>query len=74
MGKTAMLVASESRCRIGIGWYDDEDEAVAAARRMFEVYPPESISAANLGYVQVGRDTGFDYTKNGVKLYAVVTP
>ncbi len=70
-----MRVKSESRCRIGIDWYDNEAEAEAAAREVFQTYLPESIRSANLGYVQVGRDSGFDYTdESGTKLYAVVTP
>lgn len=67
-------VGYSSRSRIAIEWYDDEAEAEARAKHMFETESAESIDAANLGYVQCGRDTGFDRTVNGQRQYAVVVP
>ena len=67
---------TESRCRIGIDWYDNEAEANEAAARMFATYPAESLNGASIGYVQVGRDPGFDRKDEhgAVVEFAVVTP
>jgi hypothetical protein len=61
------IVRSESRCRIGIVWYDNEAEAKTAgdAARL-----DPGAEAVNIGYVQVGRDKAFDRPGE----YAVVIP
>lgn len=70
------ITRTESRNRVGITWYETEAEAQEAAIKMFATYPPESIEAANAGYVQCGRDRAFDIKDddgNTVE-FAVVTP
>jgi len=64
-------VASESRNRVGIVWYDDEDEANDMA--VIAVNDPAA-GDANFGIVQVGRDPGFDKEIDGKMAYAVVIP
>ena len=63
------IVHRESRSRIGIIWFDNEEEAKIYARDM-PGFRPEAIAEANLGIQQCGRDPGFD--RPG--MYAVVTP
>jgi hypothetical protein len=65
------LIKQDSRSRIAIEWYDDEAEADTRAK---QVLAGPGVGAANIGYVQVGRDKGFDQTVDGVRLFAVVTP
>ena len=62
-----MKIRSESRCRIGIDWYDDEDEATLAGE---EAKRSPGAWQANIGVTQVGRDMAFDRPGE----YAVVTP
>lgn len=61
------IVRTESRSRVAIDWYDDEDEADAAGQA---VKKSPGLEGANLGTVQVGRDRSFDRPGQ----YAVVTP
>lgn len=70
------IVKQESRCRVGIVWYDTEQEAQKVSDSMFENYPAQSIADANIGYVQCGRDAAFDMKdESGAKVgFAVVTP
>lgn len=65
------VVREESRCRIGIVWYDNEAEADALAAELAGYDGP-----ANAGYVQVGRATSFDVKGPGgvTTEFAVVIP
>ena len=64
-------VDSESRCRIGIVWYDDLAEAEKAGKN---AQTAPGFEEANVGYVTCGRDSGFDKTVDGKPAYAVVVP
>lgn len=68
-----MMVGTESRIRIGIEWWETEEEARERATDVLN-YDPEILAAANLGYAQCGRASWLDREVNGVKQYAVVTP
>lgn len=71
------FVKSESRCRVGISWYDNEAEAVAVAEQMMASPGlARAIADANVGYVQCGRDPAFDLKDEGGNrvAFAVVTP
>jgi hypothetical protein len=70
------LIDIESRSRIAIEWYDTEAEAQARAEQILATWT-FAVEKANVGYVQCGRDPGFDRRdpKTGLKIaYAVVTP
>lgn len=64
------VVRTESRCRIGITWYDTEAEAVEADRKMSDFYSKLSLSEANIGFAQCGRAPEHDQPGE----YAVITP
>lgn len=68
------LVGQESRSRIGIEWWETEEEALERAFIVLKRNDPETLAAANVGYVQCGRASWLDREVNGVKQYAVVTP
>lgn len=65
-----MIVRTESRCRIGIAWYDNEDEANEADLKLVQHYGLWSINAANVGFAQCGRASEHDRPGE----YAVITP
>lgn len=67
-------VATDSRSRVAIDWYDDEAEAEGAAARLRKPDMAQAVAEANIGVVQCGRDPGFDKVVEGVQWYAVVTP
>lgn len=70
------IVRRESRNRIGIIWFDSEQEATDFAARLSEEYGQDTIIDANIGFAQCGRDPVFDRKdENGKSIeFAVVTP
>lgn len=69
-------VRSESRCRIGIDWYDNEAEADAAAIAARQQAAIARQVGYDFGYMSIGRDRVFDRKDedgNTVE-FAVVTP
>lgn len=73
------LVARDSRSRVGIEWYDSEQEAdqVAAAqhqRMLVEPWFAQAVRDANIGFVQCGRRPALDREVDGQQQFAVVTP
>lgn len=65
----------DSRSRIAIEWYDNEAEADARAAVFREERFESQVAKANIGIVQVGRDSSFDKDgPDGQRQYAVVVP
>ena len=69
-------VRSESRCRIGIDWYDNEEDAGIASALAKEQGARLASVGYNFGYMSIGRATYFDMVdpKTEQTIYAVVTP
>lgn len=68
------LIEIDSRNKIAIEWYDDEAEAEARVESAQEQGRARAAEGYDFGYLSIGRDRGFDKEKDGVKLFAVVTP
>lgn len=64
------VVRTESRCRIGITWYDSEEEAQKAAAFYERPEYRQAVADANIGFAQVGRAPSHDRPGE----YAVITP
>ena len=69
------IVKRDSRCRVGVLWFDSEPEADAYWQQL-KTDPAQwqSIADANIGYVQCGRSRFHDTEVDGKPAYAVVTP
>jgi hypothetical protein len=70
------VVKTESRNRIGVTWFDNEDEADEYALQLVTLYPQDAIAQANIGFAQCGRDRAFDLKdeEGNRTAFAVVTP
>jgi hypothetical protein len=70
------MIRHDSRNKVGISWYDNEAEAVAAAEAQKPLVESQLRHGYDFGYLWPGRDRGFD-TKDAdgnVTEWAVVTP
>jgi len=64
------VIRSESRSRIGIDWYDNEEEAEQAALVAKDRGLDMQARGYDFGYMAIGRCTAFDAPGE----FAVVTP
>lgn len=69
-----MIVRTESRCRIGITWFDSEQEADEKAAALLRFYSTgdrkQTLADANIGIAQCGRAPAHDRPGE----FAVITP